>query len=52
MTQETIMGNSLHNKIYLGRRAALLNIKRMQIAGCIGALAMLGAFSCLVLKSI
>lgn len=31
------MGNSLHNKIYLGRRTSLLNKKRMQIAVCISA---------------
>ncbi len=32
-----MMGNSLHNKIYLGRRAALLNVKRAQLATLIGA---------------
>jgi hypothetical protein len=29
------MGNSLHNKIYLGRRNVLLNIKRVKTAVCI-----------------
>lgn len=33
------MGNSLHNKIYLGRRNALVNIKRVKIAVCITATA-------------
>ncbi len=33
------MGNSLHNKSYLGRRAALLNLKRMQNAACSSAMA-------------
>lgn len=41
------MGNSLHNKIYLGRRAALLNMKRMQIAA--GVSATLGVAVLLVL---
>lgn len=27
------MGNSLHNKIHLGRRTALFNLKRLRIAG-------------------
>ncbi len=31
------MGNSLHNKIYLGRRGAVLDTKRKQAMLCIGA---------------
>ncbi len=31
------MGNSLHNKIYLGRRSALINHKRLRIAGLCAA---------------
>jgi hypothetical protein len=44
------MGNSLHNKIYLGRRSALLNFKRVQVAAAIGALVMLGAISFFLAK--
>lgn len=33
------MGNSLHNKIYLGRRHMVLNTKRMQALLAIGAVA-------------
>lgn len=31
------MGNSLHNKIYLGRRHPLINMKRIQVAACVSA---------------
>lgn len=33
------MGNSLHNKIYLGRRHVVLNTKRVQALLAIGAVA-------------
>lgn len=37
------MGNSLHNKIYLGRRSvAVLNSKRVQAMICVGAFASIG----------
>ena len=37
------MGRSLHNKIYLGRQALLLNIERVQVvASCVAALAVGG----------
>lgn len=37
------MGNSLHNKIYLGRRSvALLQTKRVQAMICIAAFASMG----------
>lgn len=37
------MGNSLHNKIYLGRRSvAALNNKRVQAMICIAAFASIG----------
>jgi len=36
------MGNSLHNKIYLGRSAVALNTKRIQAAICIAAFASIG----------
>ena len=37
------MGNSLHNKIYLGRRsAALLSTKRVQALICVAAFASIG----------
>jgi hypothetical protein len=40
---EANMGNSLHNKIYLGRRSvALLQDRRMQAALCIAAFASIG----------
>lgn len=31
------MGHSMYNRIYLGRRTALLNVKRMWIAGLCAA---------------
>jgi hypothetical protein len=38
------MGNSLHNKIYLGRRNVLMNIKRIKTVVCIaGTLGAAGA---------
>lgn len=37
------MGNSLHNKIYLGRRNALMNIKRVKVAACIAVTVGTGA---------
>jgi hypothetical protein len=31
------MGNSLHNKIYLGRANLLVDIKRVKAAACVAA---------------
>lgn len=36
------MGNSLHNKIYLGRRTVALSTKRVQAMICIAAFASIG----------
>ncbi|WP_348694348.1 hypothetical protein [Duganella fentianensis] len=36
------MGNSLHNKIYLGRRSIALSSKRIQALLCIAAFASVG----------
>jgi hypothetical protein len=36
------MGNSLHNKIYLGRRSVALSAKRIQAAICVAAFASIG----------
>ncbi|MBY0557030.1 MAG: hypothetical protein K2P77_07495 [Burkholderiaceae bacterium] len=36
------MGNSLHNKIYLGRRSIALSSKRAQALLCIAAFATVG----------
>ena len=36
------MGNSLHNKIYLGRRSVALSAKRVQAMICIAAFASIG----------
>lgn len=36
------MGNSLHNKIYLGRRSVALSAKRVQAALCVAAFASIG----------
>lgn len=36
------MGNSLHNKIYLGRRSIALSSKRIQALLCIAAFATVG----------
>jgi len=36
------MGNSLHNKIYLGRRSIALSSKRVQALLCIAAFATIG----------
>lgn len=33
------MGNSLHNKIYLGRRHVLVNVARVKKAACIATVA-------------
>jgi hypothetical protein len=38
---ENIMGNSLHNKIYLGR-ASVLSSRRAQAAAAIGAFVSIG----------
>lgn len=37
------MGNSLHNKIYLGRRGIDLGAKRVQALLCVAAFASIGA---------
>ncbi|TYQ18655.1 MULTISPECIES: hypothetical protein [Duganella] len=37
------MGNSLHNKIYLGRRSVALGTKRVQALLCVAAFASIGA---------
>jgi len=42
-TTESIMGNSLHNKIYLGRRSVALGTKRVQALLCVAAFASIGA---------
>lgn len=44
------MGNSRYNKIYLGRRAMLLNMRRVQVAASLSALAIIGAFWFLITK--
>lgn len=36
------MGNSLHNKIYLGRRTVALSTKRVQAMICIAAFTSIG----------
>nr|WP_315254737.1 hypothetical protein [uncultured Duganella sp.] len=36
------MGNSLHNKIYLGRRSVALSAKRVQAMICVAAFASIG----------
>ncbi|NVM77437.1 hypothetical protein FHW83_003243 [Duganella sp. SG902] len=36
------MGNSLHNKIYLGRRPVALSAKRVQAMICVAAFASIG----------
>jgi hypothetical protein len=36
------MGNSLHNKIYLGRRSVALSAKRIQAGICVAAFASIG----------
>jgi hypothetical protein len=36
------MGNSLHNKIYLGRRSVALSAKRVSAMVCIAAFASIG----------
>lgn len=36
------MGNSLHNKIYLGRRSVALSAKRVQALICVAAFASIG----------
>ncbi|MBV7536605.1 hypothetical protein KW842_12595 [Duganella sp. sic0402] len=36
------MGNSLHNKIYLGRRSVALSTKRVQAMVCVAAFASIG----------
>lgn len=36
------MGNSLHNKIYLGRRSIALSAKRVQAMICLAAFASIG----------
>ena len=36
------MGNSLHNKIYLGRRSVALSTKRVQAMICVAAFASIG----------
>ncbi|WP_167761458.1 hypothetical protein [Duganella callida] len=36
------MGNSLHNKIYLGRRSIALSEKRVQAMLCLAAFASIG----------
>jgi len=36
------MGNSLHNKIYLGRRSVALSAKRVPAIICIAAFASIG----------
>jgi hypothetical protein len=36
------MGNSLHNKIYLGRRSVALSAKRVQAVICVAAFASMG----------
>ncbi|SDG35520.1 MULTISPECIES: hypothetical protein [unclassified Duganella] len=36
------MGNSLHNKIYLGRRSVALSTKRVQAVICVAAFASIG----------
>lgn len=38
------MGNSLHNKIYLGRRSSALSAKPVQALICIAAFASIGLF--------
>lgn len=38
------MGNSLYNKIYLGRRTSVLSSKRTQALFIFGAAALAGAF--------
>jgi len=45
------MGRSLHNKIYLGRRSALLNVRRFRVAACISAVTG-AALALLLLKGI
>lgn len=52
VSQVLIMGNSLHNKIYLGRRSALLNLRRVQMVATIGALVLLGAISFFLAKGL
>lgn len=44
------MGNSRYNKIYLGRRAMLLNMRRVQVAVSASALALIGALWFLISK--
>ena len=41
------MGNSLHNKIYLGRRASAFNAKGVAALVFLGAIAACGLFWCL-----
>ncbi|MBV6323135.1 MULTISPECIES: hypothetical protein [Duganella] len=36
------MGNSLHNKIYLGRRSVAFSAKRVQALICVAAFATIG----------
>lgn len=36
------MGNSLHNKIYLGRRSVALSANRVQALICVAAFASIG----------
>ena len=36
------MGNSLHNKIHLGRRGVALSTKRVQATICVAAFASIG----------
>lgn len=45
-----MMGNSLHNKIYLGRRAALLNVRRARLAAWLSGFAGLAATLWLVTR--
>lgn len=44
------MGTSRYNKIYLGRRAMRLNMRQMQIAIGLGALALVGALAWLIAR--
>jgi hypothetical protein len=44
------MGGSLYNKIPLGRRGALYNLGRMQIAATVGAVTSLGLILLLIIK--
>ena len=36
------MGRSLHNRIHLGRRNALLNLRRLRSAGALLAISLIG----------